>query len=445
MSGKMVLVVGRDSLAADVKDMVSTLGLGIVQETDTRKVQAACTHHNVALSVLDEDLCHSIGTRSGGEMIRALRNSGKDFIAVSSRGTVADVLEAKNNGAADLIFKPYIKREFILRINAVLQGKTRITCIGGGTGLFHVLAALKTLPGTLLTSIVSMSDDGGSSGRLKASFGVLPPGDIRRSLVALSNAPEVMNDLMCYRFQKGDGIKGHSVGNLFLTALSDIKGSLDEAVRALSDILHVQGIVLPVTDMQTTLCARFEDDTVVSGESRIDLCEDRDPELRIVQLWQDPCTECVVDAYAAIINSDIVLIGPGDLFTSVITNFLVKGIREALARSSAKKAYICNLMTKPGETAGFSAVDHVGEIVKYLGRDCLDFVIISDTPLSERAIREYAKKGQVPVIPGNIDDIRRITQAEIVLANVGHEEELVRHDNDKLRKAVKMVKTVLRR
>jgi len=218
--------------------------------------------------------------------------------------------------------------------------------------------------------------------------------------------------------------------------LTEIKGSLSEAVRTIGDILNIQGIVLPMTNTQTTLCARFEDGTVIKGESKIDLCEARDPSLSIQEIWHEPKTKSNIDALSSIINSDIVTIGPGDLFTSVITNLLVKDIREAVSRTKAKKIYICNLMTEPGETTKYTAFDHVKEVIKYMKGDHLDYIIISNTKLSERAIREYARKYQSPVGVGDIKRICSITKADVIIADVGHETELVRHDSIKIKNVV---------
>ncbi|MDD5653480.1 MAG: uridine diphosphate-N-acetylglucosamine-binding protein YvcK [Candidatus Omnitrophica bacterium] len=359
-----------------------------------------------------------------------------EFIVLSSQNDIQAVNQARHYGARDFILKPYNYREFILHLLAVVNRRIRISCIGGGTGLFSLLLGLKTLPQILLTSIVNMSDDGGSSGKLRASFGILPPGDVRRSLVALSNAPVLMNEVMQHRFTKGEEFVGHSFGNLFLTALTEIKGSMPEAVKAMGDILNIQGVVLPVTDTETTLCAEFSDGLQVKGESKIDITEGRCPDLPIKRIWHEPAVQCGADVYSAIINADFVIIGPGDLFTSVATNLLVKGISEAIINTSAKKIYVCNLMTEPGETANFDAYNHIREIVTYLGGDYLDYVVISNTKLTPRAIEEYAKKKQNPVEIGKLEKIARLTQAKIILADVGHEEELVRHDSDKLRNEI---------
>ena len=362
-----------------------------------------------------------------------LRRSRTDFVIFSSKKTTEAVLSAKKAGASDYMITPYNLRELNLRLGAILNKKTRISCIGGGTGLFNLLMGLKELPDVLATSIVSMTDDGGSSGRLRESFGVLPPGDVRRSLVALSNAPQVMNEIMTYRFKKANCFIGHNFGNLLLTVLNDITGSMPGAIRTLSDILNIRGIVLPVSTTKSTLCALLEDGRIVRGESNIDLCRGRSHELRIKRCWHEPDSKADVDAFSSIINADTVVIGPGDLYTSVITNFLIKDIRGAVTAAKAEKVYVCNLMTKPGETSGFGAADHVREVLKYLKEDCLDYVIISDNnKLSMDAVLKYSKKGQAPVETGSRSNLRKLTGAKIMIADVSHETELIRHDSRKL-------------
>ena len=218
------------------------------------------------------------------ERVRRVSHAGAAAVGSNlDRGQVKRLFAA---GARDVIATPVHQRELVLRMSALLQRKRRIACIGGGTGLFSVLTGLRSAPGVLLSSIVTMSDDGGSSGRLRTTFGVLPPGDVRRSLVALSNAPEVMNYVMQYRFEGGDGLHGHSLGNLLLTALSELGGGMQGAVKAMGDILNVHGMVMCVTDRSTTLCAEFEDGSVVRGESAIDQCTGRAGTLRIRKVWQ---------------------------------------------------------------------------------------------------------------------------------------------------------------
>jgi len=175
------------------------------------------------------------------------------------------------------------------------------------------------------------------------------------------------------------------------------------------------------------------DGTVITGESKIAMAEGSLPDCRIKELWHEPTAECNIDAYTSLLMSDAIVIGPGDLFTSVITNLIVEHIPEAIRKSGAKKIYVCNLMTKPGETAHYGVYEHVREIVNYLHGDCLDYVIVSNTKLSGKALRRYREKGQFPVALGNAKRISQITKARIVLADVGHETELVRHNGEKLR------------
>ncbi|MBL7071379.1 MAG: uridine diphosphate-N-acetylglucosamine-binding protein YvcK [Candidatus Omnitrophica bacterium] len=437
--GKAILVVGNRSFVSNVRTMASSMGIRIVDGKNAEIVKSVCKHKDISSVIFDDDTYRSKDRDLCLRTIKAIYESKKDFIIVSSRTSPSAVLEAKRLGASDYIARPYSYREFLAHLNTIVQKKTRISCIGGGTGLFHLLSGLKDLPNIFLTSIVSMTDEGGSSGRLRTSFGILPPGDIRRSLVALSNVPEIMNEVMQYRFCRGDGVAGHSFGNLFLAALTEIKGSFSEGVKTLSDILNIQGIVTPVTNMQATLCARFEGGAVVKGESKIDLCEGRDPGLHIRKIWHEPQAECNIDAFSAIVNSDLVTIGPGDLFTSLATNLLVKNLHKAICRTKAKKVYICNLMTKPGETAGYSTSDHVREIIKYMGGDYLDYIIISNTKCSGRAIRHYAKKYQHPVSFEKIDKIQSMTKAKVIMADVSHETELVRHDSVKIRDEVQKI------
>jgi uncharacterized cofD-like protein len=433
---KTALLIGEARFLAEMNDVLSPL-TGIVESLgDEKDALRKARGKSIKKIILDDDACSK---RLSGKVLAYAKRSGKAVIIFSSDGSHGKILAARKAGAADYILKPHHVREFIARFNAVRYKKTRIACIGGGTGLFNLLMGLKEIHNTLLFSIVSTTDDGGSSGRLRASFGVLPPGDIRRSLVALSNAPELMNRLMQYRFTKGGHFAGHSFGNLFLTALAEMKGSMTDAVRDISDLLYLQGIVLPAVNNSATLCARFKNGKIIKGESAIDLCEGRDPALRIVKVWHEPSAVCNANIFPALIFADLVIIGPGDLYTSVITNLLVKDIRNALAATKAKKVFICNLMNKPGETAGYDAAAHTREIVRYMGGDHLDHAIYSNTYLSSAAIQRYAEKGQTPVGVGSLDALKRVTRAGIILEDVSHETELVRHDGSKLRKEIEKI------
>ncbi len=347
-------------------------------------------------------------------------------------------IEAGHFSKTEVISRPMAIRKFVAAVQQILNQNLRISCLGGGTGLFTLLLGLKTISGISLSSIVTMSDDGGSTGKLRDMFGILPPGDIRRSLIALSSAPDLLNEIMQYRFQRGQGLEGHNLGNLLLTALSEMRGSMSQAVKAFGEILDIQGQVLPVTETINTLKAELENGALISGEHRIDLFEGHDPKLRIKKLWQEPSAVANPDALESLFNAHYILMGPGDLFTSIIPNLIVEGIADSIARSQAKKIYICNIMTKPGETTDFTAVDHISEIIKYLKNDALDYVICSSTPFSPAAIEKYKQKSQVPV-EIRPEKIEKLTKEKLIWADVASEHELVRHDSLKLASEIKKV------
>ncbi len=348
-------------------------------------------------------------------------------------------IEAGHFPRTEIITRPMVIRRFVAMVQQILEQDMRVTCLGGGTGLFTLLSGLKTLSGLQLCSVVSMSDDGGSTGKLRDMFGILPPGDVRRSLVALSTAPDLLNELMQYRFEKGGGLEGHNLGNLLLTALTQMRGSMTLAVRSLGEILNIQGTVIPVTETVNTLHAELENGAVLSGEHRIDLFEGHDTTLKISKLWQEPKARANPDALEAILNARYILLGPGDLFTSVISNLIVEGIPEAIASSRAKKIYICNVMTKPGETTGFQVSDHVRELVKYMGRDVLDYVLYSSTQFTEPSLAKYRLKNQGPVIEKDNAMISKVTRAKIVSGDIASEAELLRHDSLKLSSELKKI------
>jgi uncharacterized cofD-like protein len=437
---KKIILICNSKCCAEIKGTLTQIRIPSAIAFTPGEVKKAISREDVACALFDNDSFSGDGDPRRSEVLDILRNSGKDFVFSSSAPSSGLIEEAKMTGASDFIAKPFNIREFILRINACYYQKKRIVCIGGGTGLFGTLMGLKKLPNVLLSSIVAMTDDGGSTGKLRESFGVLPAGDVRQNLVALANVPMLMSEVLQHRFKAGgEAFKGHNLGNLFLTALYEIKGSMKEGVRCFGDILNIQGIVVPVTDTYVHLNARFEDGMVISGESKIDKAEGRHPDLRIKDLWHEPKAECNIDAYSNILNTDLVVIGPGDLFTSVITNLIVEFIPEAIARTKAKKVYICNLMTKPGETAHYGVFEHVREIVKYLGGDHLDYVIVSKTKLSTRACRIYKARGQLPVSLREIKKIESVTKAKIIIADVGHETDLVRHDSEKIKEVVRKI------
>ncbi len=299
--------------------------------------------------------------------------------------------------------------------------------IGGGTGSFTVLRGLKTEVDDL-TAVVSMFDSGGSTGLLRDEFGILPPGDVRRCLIALADESDnVLRQLFMFRFDEHSSLQGHSFGNLFLTALTEITGSEAEAIRQASRILRIKGRVLPVSFDNCHLCAELENGLKLKGEKNIDVPA-HDPNLRIVKAWLEPPASANKEAVDAILKADLVVIGPGDLFTSVVPNLLVKGIPEALKRTKAKKVYVCNLMTKPGETPSFKASDHLREVVKYGGSP--DFIVCNNAKGSSVLLKKYAAQHQFPVMVDK-EEIDKMG-IKLVAGDVMAAPELIRHDSEKL-------------
>ena len=377
------------------------------------------------------------------EILRRFRSLEKftppPVIALTLAEKEREEIEAEHFPHTEVISRPMAIRKFVAAVQQILHQGTRVACLGGGTGLFTLLSGLKMISGITLSSIVSMSDDGGSTGTLRDLFGILPPGDIRRSLVALSTAPDLLNELIQYRFERGAGLVGHNIGNLLLTALSEMKGTMSQAVKSIGEILNIQGQVIPVTETVNTLKAELENGAVIEGEHRIDLFEGNDPALRIRRLWQDPPVSANPDALEAIFNARFVILGPGDLFTSVISNLIVNGIAEAIAASRAKRIYICNVMTKPGETTDYTVTDHVREIVKYLKQDVLDYVLYSSTGFSRLSLHNYAKENKKPVAEGPAGSLEAVTKAKAVSADIASETDLVRHDSLKLAAVLKKI------
>jgi uncharacterized cofD-like protein len=307
----------------------------------------------------------------------------------------------------------------------------RIVVIGGGTGLSTLLRGLKLLS-TNLVAIVTVADDGGSSGRLRREIGVLPPGDIRNCLAALADEEKLITELFQYRFQAGDGLVGHSFGNLFLTALSEVSGDLERAVEASSKVLAIKGEVFPATLSDVRLWAELEDGRRIEGESQI-------PEARgkIVKIGCTPANPpALPKAIQAIRNADFIIIGPGSLYTSIVPNLLVPEIREAIAATRVPCVYVSNVMTQPGETDGYSVADHIEAIDEICGFPLFDAVLVQRRPPSKSSIENYAKEGSIPVVI----DTDRVTSLgrRIIRADVMEEdsEGFVRHNPDRLAKVL---------
>lgn len=306
-----------------------------------------------------------------------------------------------------------------------------VVVIGGGTGTFTVLSALKKYP-VHLTAVVSMADDGGSTGMLRDQYGVLPPGDIRRALVALSDSEGILRELFGYRFKEG-GLHDHNFGNLFLAALEKITGDFTLALREASIILNVNGEVVPVTLDDVRLYAELEDGKMLRGETQIDIPKSS-TRMPIKKIWLQPEAKMNPSVKRVLHHADLIILGPGDLYTSVIPNLLVKGVPEAIRTSKAKKVYVGNLMTKFGETHGFSASDFVSKIEEYLGKKVLDYVIFNSKKPAAAILRKYKKEQEEFV---GVDGLNtKNKKPKYILADFLDSGGLIRHSQNKLAKAI---------
>ncbi len=317
-------------------------------------------------------------------------------------------------------------------------------CIGGGTGMFVALKGLKEYP-LELSAIVTMADSGGSNKRIRDEFGLLPTSDIRQCFVALSDekgGAGLLRKLFMYRFEKGEGIRGMTMGNLFMAALADILGSQEEAIRQTRKVLRIKGRVIPVSYTNTNLSARYEDGHIVGEEHLIDEPQ-HDGRLKIKDVFLKPQAHANPEALEAIGRADLIVLGPGDLYTSLVPNILVSGIPEALATSNAIIVYVLNLMTKFGQTFQFSARDHLDTLEKYIGSS-IDCVLINSGSVPKRALDVYAKFNEVPVEDNVMDEnpyklIRRDLVSHHMVTKSKSDalvRSLIRHDSNKLAAAL---------
>lgn len=265
------------------------------------------------------------------------------------------------------------------------QAQPLVVVIGGGTGTFVILSGLKEYP-INLNAVVTMMDSGGSTGRLRDQLGVLPPGDVRQALVALAESKDIWRKLFTYRFDNGD-LKGHNFGNIFLSALEKITGSHQDAVSLASEILQTSGGVYPITFSNCKLCALYEDGSVIEGESAIEDVPKNHPAISSVYL--SPGAVMNLEAKRVLERADYIIFGPGDLYTSIIPNLLVDGVSDVLKYSKAKKIYISNLMTHPGQTDGFSISKYTNELNKYIGDSNIDFILVNSTKPSTELLDLY--------------------------------------------------------
>lgn len=310
-----------------------------------------------------------------------------------------------------------------------LERGPKIVVIGGGSGLSVILHGLKEFTSNI-TAVVTVADDGGSSGRLRSQFNIPPPGDIRNCLVALADAEPMMSELFQFRFQESGELEGHNFGNLFILAMLKVTGDFEKAIRESSKILAIRGRVVPATLKRVSLVAKHKDGSRTEGESNIGKSRSA-----IERLYLKPencgATE---DAIQAIENADAVVIGPGSLFTSILPDLLIEDIADALARTYIPKIYICNVMTQPHETDHFSAFDHVNTIVEHTRPDVISHVIVNSSQIPQDVLDRYAKEEAAPVI----NDAERIRSLGYIVVeeNITTSVDTVRHNSRKISKLV---------
>ncbi len=346
------------------------------------------------------------------------------FIAIKQIvGSITQAVGTVNKGRlADVVFeKRYLAQGY------------RIVTIGGGTGLSTLLRGIKNYTSNIV-AIVTVTDDGGSSGSLHRQFGMLPPGDIRNCLVALADSETLMTELLQYRFNgavaSDHSLEGHSFGNLLLAAMTNVTGDFEQAIKETSRVLAIRGLVLPSTVQNVSLMAEMDNGEVVEGETSI-----LDSPHGIRSVYLNPADVRPMDeTLEAIRKADAILIGPGSIYTSIVPNLLVHGVPEALAASKALKVYICNVMTQPGETDGYTVCDHIRAIARHTDRRLFDYVLMNDEIPSEELLERYRKEGSDCVMP-DPDAVRRMGYHPVV-AGLVSQTQVVRHDPDKLASAL---------
>jgi len=326
------------------------------------------------------------------------------------RTALGVLLPRSSNGLAEIIYQRRLQ-----------ERGPRVVAIGGGTGLSTLLRGLKEHTSNI-TAIVTVTDDGGSSGRLRGQLGVLPPGDIRNCLVALADTEPLMEKLFQHRFHQGEGLAGHSFGNLFIAAMFQVTGDFEAAVHASSQVLAVRGRVLPSTLSQVAICAELADGSQVCGETRISTAGQP-----IRRVFLEPGGARPLEAaLRAIQEADAIVLGPGSLYTSILPNLLVEGVAEAVRNSPAVKIYVCNVMTQPGETDGHSAADHVRAITNHVGNGLLHLVVVNTGEIAAPLLEKYREQNAYPVAT-DLEAIRGMG-LEVVGADLVSRTDLVRHD-----------------
>jgi len=309
----------------------------------------------------------------------------------------------------------------------------KVVTIGGGSGSYTILQGLKEFP-LDITAVVTMFDSGGSSGILRDEMGILPPGDVRRCLVALSDETQqkILRDLFNFRFEENGSMSGHSFGNLFLAALSSIYGSDIAAIQRASELLDLKGKVLPVSVDKSHLHAELEDGTKIVGETNIDIPQ-HDGNLRIKNVFLEPPAHIYEETDRAIREADLIVIGPGDLYTSLVPNLLVDGMSDALKSRKGKVVVVCNLMTKWGETAGFAASDFVRELLRYSGLPKFDYVLCNTAPMDKKLVKAYEAEKKQPLM---YDDALNALADKVITGGYFSEADIARHDSEKVARTI---------
>ena len=324
----------------------------------------------------------------------------------------------------------------ILYQRRYLERGPKIVTIGGGHGLSHLISGLKEYSSNI-TAIVTVADSGGSSGRLREEFNIVAPGDIRNCLVALADAPALMGELFQFRFSEDSELKGHNFGNLFLTAMVQLTdGDFERAVKETSRVLAIRGKVVPSTVSNVHLIAEYEDGTKTQGEAKIP-----NPGSRIKRLLlTDEDAHPTKEALESIEEADVILLGPGSLYTSVIPNLIIKGVSEAIARSRAFKIYVCNVMTQHGESDGYTASEHVKAIVDHSNKDIIDACLINNAQAPQEALGRYEEEVSFPV-EADVDKICKMGY-KVEATDLLGVTDYVRHDSLKLNEAlIRLIET----
>lgn len=302
----------------------------------------------------------------------------------------------------------------------------RVVVIGGGTGMPVLLRGLKNLP-IDLSAIVTVADDGGSSGRLRTEMAIPAPGDIRNVVAALSDAEPMLLELFQHRFANGNGLTGHSMGNLLLAAMASMTGDFYKGIKEISRVLNVRGHIYPIANHSMNLHAEMEDGTIVTGESRI---PEQNKKIKRVFVSPTPILP-LPEAVKAIKSAELIVIAPGSLYTSILPNMIIPEIGQALRETKAKVTYVCNVMTQKGETSGYTAADHLQALVDHVGNDVIHSVVVHNKPIETGVKKAYAKEKAEPVVY----DIERIRSMGIEIIEediIDHSQAMLRHDTTKL-------------